>query len=69
MKKLLIVPVMIVWLTLGCAPSDDAPPAVEPTPAAEAEGKITEMDFESGEAEQATEATEETPPESDPETP
>lgn len=60
MKKLLIVWAIIMagLLTLGCAPSEQAPPAAEttPTPAE----KIQDMDFESGEAEEVEQGEEET---------
>jgi PBP1b-binding outer membrane lipoprotein LpoB len=66
MKKLLILSALIMagLLALGCAPSDTAPPAAEatPTPAE----KIQDMDFESGEAEQAEEVAEETAEEAEP---
>lgn len=59
MKKLLILSTLIMGglLALGCAPSDQAPPAVEatPTPA----DQIQDMDFESGEAEPVEEIEEE----------
>jgi hypothetical protein len=53
MKKLFILWALITvgLLPLGCAPSEQAPPAVEatPTPA----GEIAGMDFESGDVEGA----------------
>ena len=65
MKKLFILWALIVTglLPLGCAPSEQAPPAVEatPTPA----GEIADMDFESGEVEGA-ESSEASEPDSPP---
>jgi len=59
MKSMFVVLAMIVSLVLGCAPSDQAPPVVEATPTATAaEEQITEMDFESGEAEETVEPAE-----------
>jgi hypothetical protein len=59
MKKILTlsVPIMAGLMLLGCAPSDEAPPAAEtaPTPAE----KIQDMDFESGDAEKTEEIEEE----------
>ena len=59
MKKILTLSVLIMagLMLLGCAPSDQAPPAVEatPTPA----DQIKDMDFESGEVDQAEEGVEE----------
>jgi len=70
MKTLLIVLVATAMFTLGCTPSDQATPDAEADPtAAEAEEKITEMDFESGEVEQSTDGSEdpaaEPPPEAE----
>jgi ABC-type glycerol-3-phosphate transport system substrate-binding protein len=60
MKKMLTLAVLITagLLMLGCGQSEQAPSGDEaaPTPVEE----ITDMDFESGDVEQADEGTEET---------
>ena len=65
MKNLLFLWALIMagLLPLGCAPSEQAPPAVEatPTPA----GEIADMDFESGEVASA-ESSEASEPDSPP---
>ena len=52
--KTLIVSVSVTALMsmFGCSPSQDAapPPVAEPAPTASAEDKISDMDFETGEA-------------------
>ncbi len=59
MKILLIAAVLAAALTLSCTPSDQSPPVPEATPTAAAGDQITDMDFESGEVEQAATETEE----------
>ena len=59
MKTPLIAAVFAASLTLSCTPSDQPPPAPEATPTAAAGDQITDMDFESGEVEQAATETEE----------
>ncbi|MCG6950070.1 MAG: hypothetical protein LJE93_14255 [Acidobacteria bacterium] len=65
MKKLFILWALITvgLLPLGCAPSEQAPPAVEATPTPDE--AIADMDFESGGVEQA-ETADETAAESKP---
>jgi hypothetical protein len=65
MKSLLIVLAAAAMLTLGCTPSDQAQADAEVTP--EAEEQITEMDFESGELDQASEGSEDPATEPTPE--
>ena len=55
MKTLFTVLAAAAMLTLGCTPSDQAQPDAEVTP--EAEEQITEMDFESGELDQASDGS------------
>jgi hypothetical protein len=74
MKNALAILAVAGVMMLGCTPSDQAPAdeAAAPTPAADAGQKITDMDFESGEAEQPaaeTEAQEAAAPEPTPDVP
>lgn len=57
MKTLLIVLAAATMLTLGCTPSDQAPPDADAEITPEAEEQITEMDFESGELDQASDGS------------
>jgi hypothetical protein len=65
MKKLFILWALIMGglMVLGCAPSDQAPPAVEATPTPDE--AIADMDFESGDVEGA-ESSEAPEPDSPP---
>jgi hypothetical protein len=68
MKTLVIALTVAAMSTLGCTPSDQAPPDAEVAPtAADAEEQITEMDFESGELDQASEGSEDPATEPTPE--
>lgn len=67
MKTLLIVLAAATMLTLGCTPSDQAPPDADAEITPEAEEQITEMDFESGEVEQSSDGSEDTATEPTPE--
>lgn len=64
MREMLVAAVLAAALTLGCTPSDQSPPVPEATPTVAAGDQITDMDFESGEVEQA--ATETDEPETQP---
>lgn len=66
MKTLLIALTVCGVLMSGCTPSDQPTPVVEPTPTAAAGDKITDMDFESGDADQPTIESEEPAPEPTP---
>lgn len=61
MKTLLIALTVCGISMSGCTPSDQPTPVVEPTPTAAAGDKITDMDFESGDADQAIESEEPAP--------
>jgi len=67
MKTLLIVLAAATMLTLGCTPSEQAPPDADAEITPEAEEQITEMDFESGEVEQSSDGSEDTATEPTPE--